>query len=49
MKNMKEIVSKKVLNSAHSKAKQTAGMFCRLFLSEPKVPKALLEAEARKS
>lgn len=44
---MKKSITGKVLDRAQANAKQTAGIFCRLFLSEPKVPQALLEEEVR--
>lgn len=47
MKTMQTKLKQAVVKGAHSAAKQSAGVFCRLWLGQEKVPRALLEPEVK--
>ena len=47
MKPMERKLKQAVAKGARSAAKQSAGVFCRLWLGQEKVPRALLEPEVK--
>lgn len=47
MKTMQTKLKLAVVKGAQSAAKQSAGVFCRLWLGQEKVPRMLLEPEVK--
>lgn len=47
MKTVQGKIKEAIVRSAKSSAKQSAGVFCRLWLGQEKVPRALLESEVK--
>ena len=47
MKSIGSKLKQAVVKGAYRSAKQSAGVFCRLWLGQEKVPRALLEPEVK--